>query len=328
MPLVTDAESPKVTVFVPTWNGGKLFEEVLDRLATQETTWPYELLAIDSGSRDGTLDLLKRYPIRVIQIPNKEFDHGLTRNLAIREARGEFVVLTVQDATPDSTDWLATMISNFDDPEVAGVYCHQIPRPNCSPFLRIRLRHWLKGGGEPIKRKVESKDAFWKLHPRERFMASAFDNVASAVRRSVALELPFVQRNFGEDVTWAKGAILAGHAIVQEPRVAVIHSHDNTMIYEFRRVYMDHRNLHNLVGLRNVPTLRTVLQYTVGYTKSLWRELSSDPDLKGANALAWKAKAVPFAFLQTFAQYLGSQCDRQGRRGIWKLVDRIMGYHV
>ena len=242
------AEPPRVTVFIPTWNGGPLFDEVLREICAQETPVPFEVLAIDSGSKDGTLDVLAKHRVRVLRIPNSEFNHGLTRNRAVQEARGEIVVLTVQDATPASRHWLATMVSDFSDPEVVGVYCHQIPRPDCSPFLKDRLKSWVSGEGQPTVRQVAGPDAFWALPPVERFHAAAFDNVSSAVRRSFALEHPFQRRQFGEDVTWARGAILAGKKIVMEPRVAVIHSHQNSIWYEFRRAYLDHQNLNDLFG--------------------------------------------------------------------------------
>jgi rhamnosyltransferase len=319
---------PVVTVFIPTWNGGSLFDEVLTEICAQETSFPFEVLAIDSGSKDGTLDLLAKHRVRVLQIPNSEFNHGLTRNRAVKEARGEIIVLTVQDATPASRDWLATMVGDFADPGVAGVYCHQIPRPDCSPFLKDRLKTWVRGGGEPIVRQVASPEAFWALHPTQRFLTAAFDNVASAVRRSFALEHPFQRRQFGEDVTWAKGAILAGRKIVMEPRVAVIHSHQNSIWYEFKRAYLDHQNINDLFGTRLAPRLRNVFEYTAIATRHLWRVVAGDSSLSTGQRLFWWARVVPFAFTQNLGQYLGPLSNEHGRRGLWRAWDRIMRRHV
>ena len=329
MPLATQDQAPDVTVFIPAWNGGELFEEVLGEIETQETDFTFEILVIDSGSGDGTVERLQRHPVRLIQIPNEEFDHGLTRNRAVLEARGQIVVLTVQDASPASRDWLARMVGNFEDPGVAGVYCHQIPRDDCSPFLRERLRNWLPGGGLPEVRQVTSVEAFWsELDHIQRWQTIAFDNVASAVRRSVALELPFPRRRFGEDVTWAKQAILAGHKIVMEPRVAVRHSHENTIWYEFKRAYLDHQNVNDLVGLRLAPRLRDVFEYTARGTRHLMRVVWEDPRLSFGARLLWSLKVIPFTFTQNLGQYLGPLSNVQGRRGPWRLWDRIMGKGV
>ncbi len=329
MPFAPDDPHPFVTVFIPTWNGGELFEEVLTELKAQETSWPYEIFAIDSGSKDGTIERLKRHGIRVTSIDNSEFDHGLTRNRAVHEARGEIVALTVQDATPESRDWLHRLVSNFEDQEVAGAYCNQIPRPNCSPFLKWRLQTWVRGGGEPEVRQVSSQEAFWNdLDHVERWRTIAFDNVASAVRRRVALEYPFPRRRFGEDVTWAKGAILAGYKIVMEPRVAVIHSHDNSIWYEFRRAYLDHQNVNNLVGLRLAPRLRNVFEYAAGQSHHLAKAVWADRDLSIPEKIWWTLKIPLFTFTQNLAQFLGPLSNQQGRRGLWKIWDKIAGHHV
>jgi rhamnosyltransferase len=328
-PLAAQGQTPHVTIFIPTFNGGALLEEVLCGLEAQETPLAFEILGIDSGSQDGTVDRLRRHPVRVLEIPNHEFDHGLTRNRAVQEALGAIVVLTVQDATPASSDWLATMVSHFDDPEVAGVYCHQIPRQDCSPFLRERLKSWVKGGGSPEVRQVKSPESFWKdLDHIQRWRTIAFDNVASAVRKSMALSHPFPRRRFGEDVTWAKGAILAGYKIVMEPRVAVIHSHRNSVWYEFKRAYLDHQNVNSLVGLRLAPRLRNVFEYAAGQSCQLFRVVWSDETLSLPERLWWTLKIVPFAFTQNLGQFLGPLSNIQGRSGLWRVWDRIMGKGV
>ena len=329
MPLDPDSANPKVTVFVPSYNGGLLFEEVLYELERQETPWPYEILVIDSGSKDGTVERLERHPIRLVRIPNHEFDHGATRNRAVELARGEIVLFTVQDATPRSRHWMATMVEHFSDPEVAGVYTHQIPRPNCNPFLMDRLKGWVQGGGEPEERQVASPEEFWtELDHIQRWRTIAFDNVSSAVRRSTALELPFPRRRFGEDVTWAKSAILAGYKIIMEPRVAVTHSHDNSIWYEFKRAYLDHQNVNNLVGLDLAPRFRDVLSHSAAQANHLFGVVHRDERLGFLAMRCWELKAILFAFTQNLGQHLGPLSNKQRHQGLWKLWDRIMGRGV
>ncbi len=328
-PLVAGGAAPHVTVFIPTFNGARYLEALLVALEQQQTPWPFEVLVIDSGSSDETLTILARHRVRLIRIPNHEFDHGATRNRAVQEARGAVVVLTVQDATPAGPGWLMTMVSHFQDSEVGGVYCDQVPRPDCSPFLRERLARWVQGGGTPSVSQVKDLDHFWNVvHPNERWNIIKFDNVASAVRRSTALAHPFPRRRFGEDVTWAKGAILAGFKIVYEPRVAVIHSHPLSIWYEFKRAYLDHQNVNDLVGSRLAPRLRNVFEYTVAESRRLFRVVWMDETLDPIERMFWLAKVLPFAFTQNLGQYLGPLSNVQGRRGFWKWWDRLMGKGV
>ena len=65
---------------IPTWNGGELLAEVLAAVDRQPGADRLQRIAIDSGSRDGTVDLLREHGFDVEVIPQREFDHGLTRD--------------------------------------------------------------------------------------------------------------------------------------------------------------------------------------------------------------------------------------------------------
>ena len=317
--------APRVSVFIPTYNGGPLFARVLEGIFSQETDFDFEVVVIDSGSTDGTLELLGRHPVRLTRIPNSEFNHGLTRNRGAHLARGEIMVLTVQDAVPHGKDWLRTFISNFDDPEVAGAYCHQIPHSSCGPFLRDRLEGWVKGEGQPIVKQLPTAMDFWLQAPLDRWRTIAFDNVCSAIRRRLLVDrLPFVRRQFGEDITWAKSAILDGWKVVMDPRCAVEHSHDNSIWYEFRRAYLDHQNIHNLTGLRLAPDIHKVLVYAANQARHLFQVVRRNPTLDPLSKSIWIAKIPWFCFSQNLAQLLGPLSDLKKKRGLWEYWDRVM----
>ncbi len=316
-------ETPYATVFVPTWNGGPLFETVLDKILSQETDFEYEVLCIDSGSRDGTLDIIKARPsVRLIQIPNSEFNHGLTRNRAVKEARGRIVALLTQDAEPYDSGWLQRLVDNFDDPDVAGAFCHQLPRDDCNPFQMDRLQGWTHGEGEPERKRLNNPDLWDSMHPFDRYRLIAFDDVASCVRKDVMDDLPFEKRQFGEDVTWGRQAILAGHTLVMDPCAVVIHSHNNPVWYEFKRVYLDHQNLNDLVGLRTIPNLWLVAKFSVKAWVHLSGVVLRDPRGWGYRAW-WLLKTPLYGFTQNLAQYLGARSSMAGRSGrFWGRLDR------
>ena len=77
----------RVTLAIPTRNAGPEFPQILECMTAQELDGELEVLAIDSGSTDGTAEMLRNRDLRLIEIPPKEFNHGTTRNLAVREAR-------------------------------------------------------------------------------------------------------------------------------------------------------------------------------------------------------------------------------------------------
>ncbi len=317
-------DGPYATVFIPTWNGGPLFETVLDKVRAQKTSFSFEVLVIDSGSRDGTVEAVRRRPdVRLIEIPNAEFNHGLTRNRAVREAKGAIVALLTQDAEPFDDGWLERLVSNFADPDVAGAYCHQHPRPDCNPFQRDRLKGWTKESGTPEVRRLDDPSKWESMHPYDRFRLAAFDDVASCVRKSDMETLPFAKRQFGEDVEWGRRAILAGRKIVMDPGAVVIHSHDSPVLYEFKRVYLDHQNLFDLFGLRTIPKAWMVAWFSCRYFVSLLPPVWKDDRSLGYRLL-WTLKLPLYAFTQNLAQYLGAKSAIWKREGRMEWFDRLL----
>lgn len=73
----------RCSVAIPTKNGGALFERVLENLRQQNIWDSVELLVVDSGSTDGTVEAARRAGAKVMQIPPEVFSHGATRDYGI-----------------------------------------------------------------------------------------------------------------------------------------------------------------------------------------------------------------------------------------------------
>jgi len=318
---ITDAA--RVSVVIPTWNAGPLFERVLAALAAQDVEGGLELVVIDSGSSDGTAELAAAAGAYVFRIPQAEFNHGTARNRAIARTRGAIVCLLTQDAVPQGAGYVRSLVAPFDDAGVDGAYARQVPRPDCDPLLAERLRRWMAARterelhalapGDP----VAARARFEALPPMERYLASAFDNVASALRRSTWERHPFPARSFGEDVAWAREVLLDGGRIAFEPAAVVEHSHRIRMLREARRIYCDHRNLAELFGLRNVPTPGAVLRGW-GWQQRFYGQLLAGQNLPIQRRCYWRAYSIPYALLETAAQYLGARSlAREGALWAW-----------
>ena len=141
---------PLVSIVLPTRNGGHRLAATLDALARQRADFSFEIVAVDSGSSDDTMTLLRQAAQEVIAIPRESFNHGLTRNLAIERTRGEFIVLLVQDALPASDDWLVRLIAPLRaDQGVAGVFCRQRPRADATVLAKHYLDGWVAAALTP-----------------------------------------------------------------------------------------------------------------------------------------------------------------------------------
>lgn len=228
--------NPLISVVIPVKNGADTLRSCLDGIFGQTLKDRLEVIVIDSGSSDGTLEILKEYPVRVHPINPKEFNHGETRNLGVSLARGEFVVMTVQDATPATADWLEIMLQHFDDPEVIGVCGQQIVGHDHDK----NPLQWFSPASEakPLKIRFPDPEVFLRKSGREQHAFCNWDDVNAMYRKPAKEKIPFRKLMFSEDTLWAKDALSMGYPIVYDYRARVFHYHHQNFKFYFKRTYI------------------------------------------------------------------------------------------
>jgi len=243
---------PLISVVIPVKNGEATMRACLDGIFSQTLHDRLEVILIDSGSTDKTLEIANEYPVRVHRIPSREFSHGGTRNLGVQMARGELVALTVMDAVPVDDRWLERMASHFKDPEVAGV-CGLQRTPSEKDKNPLQ---WFRPVDKVEARSVrfDGAEAFDRLAPKEQAGHCHWDDVNALYRRSALLETPFQPVSFAEDAIWARDALRKGYRLVYDPTAQVYHYHQNTFSFGFRRNYtiLYHTYIH--FGWRRPPS--------------------------------------------------------------------------
>jgi rhamnosyltransferase len=284
-------ERPIATVAILTYNGEDYLERILEQLRAQEIDGEFEVLVIDSGSTDATLDIVGRFPeVRLHEIPNAEFGHGRTRNLAARLANGKFVAYLTHDAVPTSPDWLREIIAPFAiDERIVAVLGKQVPRPGCFPLLKYEIQGVFAGLGPDFGTSVFYKDA--SLSDEGALAALGFySDVNSAARRDFLVEtIPYRDVPYAEDQLFGRDLIDAGYWKAYAPRAAVEHSNDLTLDEYGRRIFDE------TVGLRRIgfpiprmsraAQFRLTLRGVAGDTLRILR----DPDYSWRRKLYWLA---------------------------------------
>lgn len=265
----------QASIVLLTKNGGQLLRAVLEGAFTQPGN--YEIIAIDSGSTDTTLEILKGYPLRLFQIPPQEFNHGLTRNLGASKAGpgSKYIVFLSQDAIP-LPGWLDGLMRPMeDDPAVAGVFSRQVPREGVNPILRRYItEEWGQvGGSSRIVKEITNRADYLQ----QKIWYTVFNNTSSAVRREVLERFPFEACDFGEDRRWAEDVLDAGYKLVYEPASAVVHSHDYSLIEQLRQNFDDASAALAMSGFRAAnakkgnPLLR-LFQKALKDAAYIWRD--------------------------------------------------------
>ena len=256
-----------ISIVIPIKNGGSDLARCLEAISRQQLDEEVELVVVDSGSTDGSVELARGHGAVVREIPAAEFTHGSSRNLGAALARGDVLVFISQDAYPVAEDWLARLTAPLRaDASVAGVYGRQLPHDGARPPERFFL------------------DFLYGPERREQRVASAaeltmdttlFSNVNAAIRRELWERFPFPEDLImSEDQDWSRRVLLDGYTIVYEPAAAVRHSHNYTVLGALRRFFDSGVSAESayLAGERqSVAALRSAaLRYMRGEVVWLW----------------------------------------------------------
>ncbi|POE03294.1 glycosyltransferase family 2 protein [Pectobacterium odoriferum] len=220
----------KCLLAIPTFNGGEVWKDVADKIRRYSKVGLY-VHVIDSGSKDNTLDVAFDYGFRVTEIESKDFNHGGTRNLAVKHNGKDFdvIIFLTQDAIPEP-NFIDTIISAFDDEDVACAYGRQLPHIDATPIAE-HARYF----NYPEKSHICSFSDIPIMGIKTAFMSNSF----SAYRVSVFDKLSGFPTNtiLGEDMHFAARAILSGYKIAYVSDATVRHSHNYSLLQEFKRYF-------------------------------------------------------------------------------------------
>ena len=226
-----------VTIIIPTFNALGWFRDSYAELLKQDYAGKWDILVIDSGSTDGTVEFLKDLPrTTVYEIPLAKFGHGKTRNLGANLATGDLILMTVQDARPRSTNWITGMVESLERHGLDGVCGNQaVPHSRANNPLE-----WYRHISEPIQDDIIDFSSIQNASPEERKNACSWDNVNALYRKSSLLAHPFRDVRFGEDMFWALDVLEAHGKIGYTHRSKVWHYHHQQPGFTRKRVFYVH----------------------------------------------------------------------------------------
>jgi rhamnosyltransferase len=194
--------TPPASVIVRCKDEEQLIERALRSLRAQ-TVEP-EIVVVDSGSRDRSLPIARRYADQLIEIPPERFSYGRALNLGAAAGSAPFHFALSAHCWAERTDWIELSLAHYERPDVAatGGMEHD---PDLRPLAGPLLQDEALGQAHP----------FW-----------GFSNHASSWRAEVWREFPFDERLVtAEDREWASRVLAAGYLIAYDPALFVDLSH-------------------------------------------------------------------------------------------------------
>jgi rhamnosyltransferase len=219
-----------IALCIPTRNAGAHFPELLQALREQ-TLQVEKLLVIDSSSTDGTPDLAQKYGVQVRIIPAADFNHGGTRNLALRWVKADIYIFLTQDILPADCHTMEHLIKPFGLHQQVGLaYARQLPRPGAGP-IEAFSRFFTYPETSQLKKRSD------KFHLGVRTVHCS--NACAAYRREALEKVGGFPENviMCEDVYVAARIINLGYQIAYAADAQVYHSHDYSIWQEFRRYF-------------------------------------------------------------------------------------------
>ncbi len=291
------------SILILTKNGGPEVKSCLEAVYNQTAISQAEVIIVDSGSTDGTLEIMKGFPACLHQIRPETFHHARTRNLIASLAKGEILVLLSQDAIPSSNSWLQALAANFADTTVGAVYGRQVPKPGSS-LEREDALNTVYGTQRVVKDPAQRNGLGYRFYH--------FSDANAAIRRDVWQETGFPEdlRVF-EDLGIAKRILDGGWKIVYEPEACVFHSHHHTTLGLFKRYFDIGYTLRRLQLWNAHSTRSSLVRDAVGLLSNKVRRIKRKGDVRRAGlALAQDVAKSAGLFLGLQQAYLPSALKR------------------
>jgi glycosyltransferase involved in cell wall biosynthesis len=210
-------ESPCASIIVRCYNEVEHLGKLLHGLEEQ-TIQDFEVVLVDSGSTDGTLEIAKEYGVETVEyIDPEDFSFGRALNYGCEAARGEFCIIASAHVYPQRDDWIERLLEKFEG-DIALVYGKQRGNDTTTFSENQIFNQWFP------EHDIERQD-----HP-------FCNNANAAIRRDLWEEYPYDEQLSGlEDVDWAKRVQKDGYDISYAADAAIIHVHDESAAEVFNR---------------------------------------------------------------------------------------------
>ncbi|MEO7522924.1 MAG: glycosyltransferase family 2 protein [Ferruginibacter sp.] len=267
-----------LSVIIPVKNGARTLDKCLLSIRSQ-TMQNIEIIILDSMSKDESREIGLKHQAKVIEIPDGTFNHGLTRNVGAKEASGDFLFYTVQDAWLAENNMLERMIKHFENAKVMGVVGHQaVPHEkDKNPML------WYKRFSEPEVqiRELADNEQFINFMQSVQQSLIAWDDVVAMYRKTALMRQPFVETEFAEDWIWSRDSLMKGWQLIYDPSLIVYHYHHADYSYAYKVAFAVNYHFYKYFNFK--PGLP---DFFIPMAKSIYH-LCKHPELKLKEKIYW-----------------------------------------
>lgn len=207
----------ETSIIIRTKNEEKWIGECLKRL-NEQTYKDFEIIVIDSGSIDKTLEIVKMFQVKLFHMKQEEFSYPYALNFGCQQAKAEkYFVFLSGHSLPFSKTWLKEGLSNFTNNNVMGVYGPVWALPDGSILEKLIFNKIISFTRNIFKRRQIIKKA--------RMGVMGFTN--AIILRNLWEKHNFNEDygNGGEDGEWSGYWLQRDYIAIKDIKFAVYHSH-------------------------------------------------------------------------------------------------------
>lgn len=208
------------SIIIPNWNGARFLVNCIDSLRSQ-TYKKYEVIVVDNGSSDNSIEILKSYPEIKTILLDKNYGFAKACNIGISNAQGEYISLINNDVILNN-DWLERAIMGFQKYKEYDFMATKILCMN-KPFMVDSAGFELYSPGAVYSYHGKNADDPLVTKERETFGAVA---TAAVYRADIFTRIGLFDEDFfayTEDTDLSFRARLAGFRCIYMPTVVCRH---------------------------------------------------------------------------------------------------------
>lgn len=225
-----------LSIIILTWNSSRYIKRCLDSIYENIKDISFEVIVVDNGSKDETKDILREYSkvhdnLEVIYL-DKNFGTTITRNLAVKKSKGEFILFLDSDTEikKDSVNMLLDAMKRNENIGIVAprlVYPDNSIQPSCKKFPTLTIKVLKFFGFDKIATPTELYEEEVYRHEFNRIIEVDYCISACLLVRRSALENIglFDERIFyaPEDVDLALRMWEKGFRTLYVPQAVVVH---------------------------------------------------------------------------------------------------------
>ena len=220
----------KLQIIIPIYRPDDKFLRLLSMIK-QQSIWDIPVLLIDSGKGIPYADVINDMNVEVRTIDSRGFNHGGTRQWGIDQCpEADIYVFLTQDAIPADAYAIENLVAAFDDEQVGCAYGRQLPHEGAGVFGRIA-----RAFNYPPESHIYGLEDRKQHGIKTAFISNSF----AAYRKEAMHSVGGFPKDtiLSEDMYVAAKMLLAGWRVAYVADAMVYHSHDYTMLQEFRRYF-------------------------------------------------------------------------------------------